>query len=121
MSAAIVNFANGILTIKLGGKLSHADLVKVQKTGADLIQAQGTIRILVLMEGFQGWEREGDWGDLSFMYDYDPFMKRMAMVGDEQWRDLALIFAGKGFRQCLVEYFRTEERAKAEAWLHEAS
>jgi hypothetical protein len=77
------------------------------------------MRLLVLTDDFQGWEQAGDWGDLSFMLQNDPFMEKMAIVGDKKWQDLAVIFAGKGFRHCLVEYFPPEEAAKAQAWLME--
>ena len=73
--------------------------------------------ILVLTEGFQGWERGGDWGDLSFQMGNDSFIEKLAIVGEKQWEDLALLFAAKGFRRFPVEYFQPTELSRAHAWL----
>ncbi|MDA8239342.1 MAG: STAS/SEC14 domain-containing protein [Nitrospiraceae bacterium] len=119
MSAEIVNVANGIITLKISGKLSQPDLAAVQGSVAKIFRQQGKMRILVLAEDFQGWEKEGDWGDLSSMLENDQFMERMAIVGEKRWKELGLVFAVKGFRDCLVEYFQPEEIVRAWAWLAE--
>ena len=49
-------------------------------------------------EGFAGWERHEDWGDVSFMTEQGQHIEKMAIVGDEKWRDDALAFTAKGFR-----------------------
>jgi hypothetical protein len=41
----------------------------------------------------------------------------MAIVGDPHWKDLALMFAGKGLRSMEIEYFPTADADKARAWL----
>ena len=41
----------------------------------------------------------------------------MAIVGDEQWKDLALMFTAKGFRPFPIEYFAPGGLAKAHTWL----
>ena len=119
MSAEIVSATNGIITLKISGKLTQPDLAAVQNTAAEILRQHGSMRMLVLAHNFQGWERGGDWGDLSFLDENDQYMKKIAIVGDKKWEDLALIFAGKGLRRCLVEYFQPEEAAKAQAWLME--
>ncbi len=119
MSADIVSVENGILTLKISGKLTQPELAVAQNTARGILRQHGKMRILVLAENFQGWERGGDWGDLSFQDENDQYMEKIAIVGDKKWEDLALIFAGKGFRHCLVEYFQPEEAAKAQAWLME--
>lgn len=119
MSAEIVSVANGIMTLKISGKLTHPELAAVQKRAEEILHQHGRMNILVIVDAFQGWEKEGDWGDLSFLLKNDRFMERMAIVGDKKWEDLALVFAGKGFRRCLVEYFPSQEAAKAQAWLTE--
>lgn len=117
MSAEIQDATGGILTVRITGKLSQPELRAVQKSAAEILQRQGRMRILVLAEGFQGWERGGDWGDLSFQVGSDPFIERMAIVGEKKWEDLAVLFAAKGLRQFPVEYFPPAELAQARAWL----
>ena len=48
---------------------------------------------------------------------HDGEISKIAVVGDEKWRDFAEAFLAKGFRQAAVEYFLTEDLAKARAWL----
>jgi SpoIIAA-like len=60
---------------------------------------------LVILEGFEGWERHEDWGDVSFMMDEAQHIEKMAIVGDEKWRDHALAFTAKGFRPTVIEFF----------------
>ena len=119
MSADIVSTANGIITLKISGKLTQPELAAAQNAAAGILRQHGNVRVLVLVDDFQGWEREGDWGDVSFLVENDQYMEKMAIVGDKNWKDLWLIFAGKGFRHCLIEYFQPEEAAKAQAWLME--
>jgi hypothetical protein len=115
MSAEIVTAADGILTIKIAGKLTHPELAAAQKQAAGILQQQGKMSILVVTEAFQGWERGGDWGNLAFQMDHDTFIEKLAIVGEKQWQDLALLFASKGFRSFPVEYFT--EPGQARAWL----
>lgn len=119
MSAEIVSVANGIITLKVAGKLTHPELVAVQKRAEEILRQQGKMNILVITDAFQGWEKEGNWGDVSFLLKNDKLMERMAIVGEKEWKDLAFAFVGKGFRHCVVEYFPTQEAAKAQAWLTE--
>jgi hypothetical protein len=117
MSAEIVDTAGGILTVRITGRLTHPELRTAQKSAAEILQQQGKMRILVLAENFQGWERGGDWGDLSFQMENDASIEKMAIVGEREWEDLSVIFAGKEFRQFPVEYFQPADLTKARAWL----
>ncbi len=48
---------------------------------------------------------------------HDKNISRIAVVGDEKWRDLMYAFLAKGFRQAAVEYFLPGDVAKAHAWV----
>src|SRR5580765_2746948 len=91
MGAEIVNFSGGVLTLKVSGKLTQAELASVQKAAGEIIEKQGKCRILVLTENFAGWERGGAWSDQSFQAAHDASIERMAIVGDRKWEDLALL------------------------------
>jgi len=41
----------------------------------------------------------------------------MAIVGEDKWRDLVLLFASKDLREFPVEYFPPEQLAAARVWL----
>ncbi len=121
MSAEITEYSDGILSARISGKLTHAELVALQRAASDLIKQEGKVRLLVMAENFQGWERGGDWGDLSFQSEHDEHIEKLAIVGDRKWEDLALVFASKGFRKFPIEYYESGELAKARAWLAECT
>jgi len=116
MGAEITDSENGIVTMQVTGKLAEADLAKVQQRVATIIRGEGKIRILVLAESFEGWDR-GKWNEFAFQERNDPYIEKMAIVGDKQWQDLALMFTAKGLRPFPIEYFAPGELAKARAWL----
>lgn len=119
MSAEIIDNTENILTARISGTLSHPKLAALQQAASEIINKQGKARLLVVAENFQGWQRGGDWGDLSFQLEHDAHIEKMAIVGDKKWEDLALVFASKGFRSFPIEYFATADLAKARAWLAE--
>jgi len=119
MSAEIIDTAGGVLTARITGKLTQPELAALQQAVGDLIERQGNARLLVVVQDFEGWQRGGDWGDLSFSMKYDDRIEKMAIVCEKKWEDLALIFASKGMRQFPIEYFAPAEVARARAWLAE--
>ena len=119
MSAEIVSNIDGIVTAKVTGKLTHCELIAIQKSVISIIGQQGAICILIICEDFQGWDKDGDWEDFSLQSQSDPYIHKMAIVGDKQWEDLALMFTGKGFRKFPIEYYWPAELRQAKAWLAE--
>jgi hypothetical protein len=119
MSVEITDSTSGIVTVKVAGKLAQPDIARAQQQAIGIIARQGKIRLLVIVESFQGWEKGGDWSDVSFQSEYDEHIERMAVVGEKRWEEMALIFVGKGFREFPIEYFQPGEVAKARAWLAE--
>jgi hypothetical protein len=116
MSAEIANNRGNVLTLKVSGKLTQPELASAQKEALGILQKEGSKRLLVVVEDFEGWGK-GDWGDMSGQISIEPFIERMAIVGDRRWEDLALLFAGKGVRRLAIEYFPSADLAKAEEWV----
>jgi hypothetical protein len=119
MSAEILNNQGDTLVFKITGKLAQSEFAAAQKDAAEILQKGGTKHLLILAENFEGWGK-GNWGDLSDQITMEPHIDRMAIVGEEKWRSLALLFAGKGIRRVPIEYFAPAELAQAQAWLHSA-
>src|SRR6185436_7281718 len=115
MSTEILNNAEGILTVRITGRLTQPDLVAAQKSAVEILRARGGSRVLFVAEDFQGWEKGGDWGDLSGQIELDSCVDRIAIVGEKKWKDLALVFAGKGIRRVAIEYFLPPDLDKARA------
>jgi hypothetical protein len=117
MSAELLGLLEGVLTVRISGKLTQPELAQVQTAAAKIIDSQGKGRFLIIVDDFQGTEKEGDWGDVSFQVRYDPMIEKIAIVGEKKWEDLALMFTAKGVRRVAIEYFQSTEMAKARAWL----
>jgi len=117
MSIAITSINDGVLTYQVTGLLTHAEVAALQQRAAEIIQKQGTVSFLVLVSDFEGFDKAGDWGDVSFQFENDAFIKKIAIVGAKKWEELALLFTAKGIRSVAIEYFLPEEETKARAWL----
>jgi hypothetical protein len=117
MAAEISNVEGGVVTLRVSGRLTQRDLAAAQAETARIIATAGRIRVLVVAEDFAGWEKGGQWSDFSFQQAHDDDIERMAIVGDEQWRDLTLLFTSQGLRPFPIEFFPPARLAEARAWL----
>ncbi len=117
MSADILETSAGVITIRITGLLKQAELAVAQQAAGRIMRTQGKVRILVLIEDFLGLEKSGDWGDLSFQMEFDSFIEKIAIVGEERWQDVTFLFTGKGIRKVPIEYFQPTDLPKAKAWL----
>lgn len=117
MAFTIIEPSGPIISAKIGGELTKSEVSQMQAAALAAIRRCGKISALFILENFTGWARAGDWGDITFLTEHDKDISRIAVVGDEQWRDFAEAFLAKGFREAAVEYFLTADLAKARAWL----
>jgi hypothetical protein len=103
----------------LSGVLRKADLDRVQDRLVREMQGLGTktARLLVVLQGFDGWESNSAWNDLSFYFAHGDALARIAIVGEERWRSEALMFAAADLRRGPVKFFVPSETDKAQAWL----
>lgn len=107
-----------LVVIEVTGQLDKADVDKMQTVLASNMQkAAGQTKVLIFLKDFTGWEAGKDWNDTSFSDENDFYLKKMAIVGDEKWRDLVTLFTLKGLRPVPIEYFGPTEEAKARQWL----
>ena len=117
MPASIQREEGNLFRIHISGILRQAELKDVQAVAAREIRRLGRITLLFVLEQFQGWERGADWSDLDFYAAHDKDIDKIAIVGDEKWRDHGMAFAGAGLRKAAVRFFPPTESAQARAWL----
>ena len=117
MPVDIIDVSGKLLQLKVRGMLKKADYDRIIQIAKESIAREGKIKALVILEGFEGWERHEDWGDVSFMMDEGQQIEKMAIVGDEKWRDDALAFTAKGFRPTVIEFFAASRLNQARTWL----
>jgi SpoIIAA-like len=117
MPASIQHENGNLFRIDISGVLRQAELRNVQVVAAAEITRLGKIRLLFVLDAFEGWERDVDWGDLTFYTTHDKDLDRIAILGEEKMRDHGLAFAGAGIRKAAVRFFLPAESARARAWL----
>ena len=117
MPFTITDSSSPIIGVKVTGEIDRSEVTQIQAAALKVIQRFGKISALFILDDFRGWKREGNWGDISFMTQHDQNIAKIAVVGDEQWRDLIYAFLAKGFRSTAIEYFLPADLAQARAWL----
>jgi hypothetical protein len=108
-----------LLVARISGKLIKSEMAEFQAAVEPIVQASGNMQLLVILEGFEGWEAGKGWEDTGFTDKNDEYLSRFAIVGDEKWRDEMLMFSLAGLRPVEIEYFPTGDEALARAWLTE--
>lgn len=77
------------------------------------------ITLLVIAEDFEGFEKNEDWGDISFFMEHGDQIDRIAIAAHPKWKDDLMIFAAAGFRRAPVEFFTLNNLTAARAWLRQ--
>lgn len=121
MSIKMSKESKNCVVIKVSGILSFKELQSVQETAKGMLSSDGKINCLILAKQFSGWGKDGDWGDLTFLYESDPYINKIAVVADNRRKDELLMFLGAGRRQAAVEFFSQDEEDEAQCWLAESA
>ena len=117
MPIEIIDAAEKLLQLKVRGMFKKADHDRMIQIAKEAIKREGKVHTLVILEGFEGWDQGGDWGDVSFMMEQGQHIAKMAIVGDDKWRDDAVAFTAKGFRATTIEFFTPSHLDEARMWL----
>jgi len=106
-----------IFRVDVRGLLRQSELERCQREVLDEASRTGTVRLLFVLEGFKGWDPSDNWRDMSFYVTHGDVIERIAIVGDERWRDVAMMFAAADLRKAPVEFFDEDALEEARAWL----
>ncbi|HUD00662.1 MAG TPA: STAS/SEC14 domain-containing protein [Candidatus Polarisedimenticolaceae bacterium] len=117
MPFTIIDGTGPIISAKISGELDKSEVTQIQTAALQAILRCGKISALLILENFSGWKRGADWGDISFMSEHDQDIAKIAVVGEDKWRDSIYAFLAKGFRQAEVEFFLPGDLEKARVWL----
>ena len=117
MPATLSHERDRIYRLEITGRLSKPEFDAVERQVAGEIDTTGHIRLLVVLDGFEGWQDGGDWSDLNFYVKYGDAVERIAIVGDEAWRHQALMFAAADLRRGPVLFFPPGGDRDATTWL----
>jgi len=103
--------------LDMRGTLRQTELDACQERLAGEMARRGPVRLLFVLDGFDGWEPHARWNDLTFYVKHGDAIERIAIVGPERWRTETLMFAGADLRKARVEFFAEGDAAEARAWL----
>ena len=121
MSVSFAKEPADLFVVSVEGILTFNELEEIQDNVSTAIDRSRKIKVLLLAENFSGWGKEGDWGNLEFMFQHDPYIQKIAVVISEKWKDEVFAFLGAGMRKASVELFLAGEEEKARDWLkHQA-
>ena len=110
--------ADGVYSLWIGGVLNKATLDNIQAMARRDIEAGArNLKVLLFLDDFRGWKRGDDWGDLDFFSRYEEHISKIAVVGEERWKEETLLFLGAGRRHGEVRYFQKHFEGQAKAWL----
>jgi hypothetical protein len=108
---------DGVHTVIVRGELSEEVIRRLEVSGGKAIDEAGTVKVLWDLEQFQGWVKEPGAGNLDFLLKYDSQIEKIAVVGESQWEEDAMLFLGAGHRKAEVQYFQAGSMHEAREWL----
>jgi hypothetical protein len=104
-----------LLVFRVSGKLSISEMGQAQSETDPILSAANNWKVMVVLSVFEGWSKEPGWENTSLIDETDKNVERMALVGPIEWRDQVEMFTLKGMRPLEIEYFTSEDEARA--WL----
>ena len=117
MACDIIKIVDSVVYARIRDVIQIADIKTLETVATKLIENGKKVRLLVIIENFQGWKKAQEWGDVVFMMKHGNDIVKIAIVGDERWKEEAFLFTGKGFRKTEIEFFPPSLLKKAEAWV----
>jgi hypothetical protein len=113
-------FSDHVIHVRISGTMLVSDQRAIQHLVETLPDDGEKLRVLATLEDFQGWEKSEEWADdIGFLLGHGDRIGKMALIGEDRWKDDLLLFAGKGFRDAAVEFFPDGSRKEAEDWVRE--
>jgi hypothetical protein len=117
MAISLQHEHDNVFRMEISGVLLERDFTAVQRSLAPELEGARRIRLLVMLNAFEGWEAAATWRNLGFYVRHGARIERIAIVGDDRWKAEALMFAAADLRDAPVAFFGAVHAAQARAWL----
>jgi len=117
MAVSLRHEHDNVYRMDISGVLQERDFTAMQRQLAADLDGVGRIRLLVMLTGFEGWGTGATSQNLAFYVRHGGQIERIAIVGDERWRDEALMFAAADLRDAPVAFFDAPQASQAREWL----
>lgn len=82
---------NFFLSLTVAGKLTHEDYQKITPLLDNALEGLDDPNLLAYVDirEFEGWELRAAWDDFKLGAKHHKAFKRVAIVGDQRWADVA--------------------------------
>lgn len=113
--------SGNVLGFRLGGKLSEADYHDLLVPEMEKVMNEfPKIRVVWVMEGFEGWTVGGAWEDFLLGLKFSA-VEKMATVIDESWDEwMTLLFkAFTTLTRTEIRFFKKERLDEAWEWIRD--
>lgn len=107
-----------IVEVKVSGKLTAEDYNRFAPEMEELIDSHGKVRLLFVMEDFDGWDAGAMWEETKFDFKHAKNLERVAMAGTEKWHEWVTRLC-RVFNAVECRYFDISQVHEARAWLRE--
>jgi hypothetical protein len=118
MACEIIKITDSVIHTLIRDIMQIADQKMLESVAMELIRKGKKVRLLAIMDNFMGWEKSEAWGDVGFMAEHGNDIVKMAIVGDEKWKEETFLFVGKGLRSTEIEFFPSSSLKQAEEWVN---
>ena len=119
MALEVMELIRGVVSVKITGQLKKSDLHQMRAAILQGIKQWSRIRLHVIVENFTGCEASPDGDDVQVLGEHGRNIEKVAILGEEQWRNGVCALIGNDFQATPIEYYSPSERARAIAWLTE--
>jgi hypothetical protein len=114
----IIPEEGNLIRVIVSGKLTQEDYEALIPSWEQTIARHGSMRMLFVMENFDGWEPGAAWDDLGFDATHARKVEKVAAVGERAWQKW-LMKLGSIFVRDDVKYFDSSQLSEAERWIRE--
>lgn len=114
----IIKEEGNLLRVDVSGKLTQADYDELVPSWKRMIARHGSMRLLLVMTDFLGWDPAAAWEDFRFDWEHGKQVERVAMVGEKKWQEW-MTKLGAIIAATEVKYFDHADLASAERWVTE--
>lgn len=107
---------SNVIEVEINGTLSKQDCAALLPTVKERIIRFGSVRILVHLRDFRGWNLRAFDPNPGLGLQGDEEVEQVAIVGDRRWEHGMSLFCRR-FRTVGLEYFEPDELNVARAWI----
>ncbi len=108
-----------LLEVHASALFTEEDYKQLGNATERLLTKTESIRVLLILEDFHGWEMDSFWERGKMAAKYKRRVHRMATVGSESSQDLLATMA-HSWTHTEVRFFPTDQLEQARAWIEEA-